>query len=95
MITDPVRIEKERTKQVRMQTMAEVMKSPLYQALITWLIVEAAQKYGGFGSLSGSVLEGATMVKLMDLDRMIETMGKTTAALAPIIAKTAVLASAG
>lgn len=43
----------------------ELAKSPLVQALLVWIVVEYLQRYHKFGAITGTVLEGGTMVKLL------------------------------
>lgn len=90
MITEATRVEREHTK----QELVRLLKSPLLQALLVWLIVEYAQTYHRFGSITGTALEGASAVKLgapAIADLMDSTVKPVVEAVAPLISLAALI----
>lgn len=81
-----LKIEKERTTQVQTEQLVALMKAPLMQALVTWLIVEYLQKEFGFGSISGTVLESGAMLRMFDIEKTTNDISKLAESLAPLAA---------
>ncbi len=87
MKNEAVRIAREETK----RQYIELLKSPLVQALVIWILVEYLQRHHDFGSISGSILETSTLVKLAGptLVEATNNLSAVAQAVAPLIAKTA------
>lgn len=81
-----LRIERELTRRVQTEQIGELLKSPLMQALITWIIVETLQAHLGYGSISGTVLEAGTMVRMFDIEKTTSDISKLAESLAPLSA---------
>lgn len=80
-----LRQEKERTKQVAIQEISSMLKSPLFQAFIVWTAVEALQRFYQFGSVSGSILEGASVGRIFDIEKTLADVTKVSESLAPVL----------
>jgi len=89
--SEAVKLERERTKQIVMQQAISLLKAPLTQALLVWIVVEYLQTYHKFGTITGTFLEGVTATRLLDLDEIIEAIGKVSAAVAPAITTAALI----
>lgn len=81
-----VKIERERTRQVEVEQLVALLKAPLMQALLTWLVVEYLQTNAGFGSISGTVLESGAMLRMFDIEKTTSDITKLAESLAPLAA---------
>lgn len=81
-----LKIEKEKTSQIQTEQLVALLKAPLMQALVTWIIVESLQKEFGYGSISGTVLESGAMLRMFDIEKTTNDISKLAESLAPLSA---------
>lgn len=79
-----LKIEREKTKRLELEQLVSLLKEPLLQLLIVYLIVEYFQRYHQFGQLAGTAVEAAAMSRSINMEKIIGYMADTAKAVAPV-----------